>query len=405
MPAAVEPRSGAPGSAAAPASLSVLLLALSLALAAGAAWPQTPDNRGVALDPDDPGTPAYRDTLEVRDRDRLEHALDVGETHIPLLTVPVRAPEPATPPVAPPPVVAPDPGPARARADGGWTVEDHGPRDGAGAGEAVKALLDAWSRPPRPVRLHLAPEAEPDGGDTAGPARDAASRPVPALFPGLVPGRGFHARVLYTVDSDHPGPVLLELLEPPLAGALASGAFTRHRHRLVLRLNRLEHRGRRGAVDGWGVGLDCACYAISGEVDRHLFARVLLPAAIAFAGGFLEAAGQAAETLTVGADQDIVHRRSRTRTRDHLYAGGATAAEALGRVLLEEAPRGPTVRLPRDTELVVVFTGAGEDGRRPTRERDGERVVPARASDPAGGAAGEGLARVRHLAPRGEGRR
>ena len=54
-------------------------------------------------------------------------------------------------------------------------------------------------------------------------------------------------------NSDYPGPVLLELLEPPLAGAVVSGEFALVRERLVLRLTRLEYRGRCVPVDAWAV--------------------------------------------------------------------------------------------------------------------------------------------------------
>ena len=51
-----------------------LMLGALLAGAGSLGWAQVPDNRGVRLDPEDPVPPAYRDTLEARDRQRLDAA-------------------------------------------------------------------------------------------------------------------------------------------------------------------------------------------------------------------------------------------------------------------------------------------------------------------------------------------
>ena len=168
---------------------------------------------------------------------------------------------------------------------------------------------------------------------------------------------------MYAVDSDYPGPVLLEVLEPPLAGAVASGAFTLVGERLVLRLGRLEYRGRSFTVDAWAAGLDCACYGVDGEVDGHWFERVLLPSAVRFAEGFLTALSRPSQTVVIG--DDVRYERLESSTREAVHAGLASATRTAGDVLLENAPDGPTVRIARDTELVVVFAAppdrAGDD--------------------------------------------
>ena len=167
-----------------------------------------------------------------------------------------------------------------------------------------------------------------------------------------------------------PGPVLIELLEPPLAGAVASGGFTRAGERLVLRLTRLEYRGRRVPVDAWAAGLDCACYGVGGEVDSHWFERVLLPSAVRFAEGFLAALARPAESLGIG-DGGVRYERREPAGPGAVNAGLATAARTAGGVLLESAPDGPTVRIPRDTELVVVFAAPPGASARPGDGGDG----------------------------------
>ena len=131
---------------------------------------------------------------------------------------------------------------------------------------------------------------------------------------------------------------------------------------MVLRLTALTRRGRTLPVDALAVGLDCACYGIPGEVDRHFFTRVLLPAAVRFAEGFLTAAGMPERTLTLHGGDTVHETRRRTARRD-LYAGLGAAARTMGDVLLQDAPDRPTVRIPPDTEMIVTFTTPpGRDG-------------------------------------------
>ena len=202
-------------------------------------------------------------------------------------------------------------------------------------------LLQNWSSTPQIVRIRY-PAAKPE---TTAPA-DTGTPPEPSIS--LPPaGNGIYARTIYAVNSDYPGPVLIELLGPPLTGAVATGAFTQVGERMVLRLTSLEYRGRRMATDGWAVGLDCACYGIAGEVDSHFFQRVLLPAAVRFAEGFLTAMGRPAESVTLGS-ADVRYERRQGSTREAVHSGLGTAARSAGDILLENAPTRPTVRIPRD---------------------------------------------------------
>ena len=351
----------------APAVRGLLLICslLSASLgSAGSAWAQVPDNRGVKLNPEDSVPPAYRDTLDERDRLRLDAARRQGESFVPVVQGRGRAPgytppagaEPArpaneTPPLLPQATV----GPAKPRAayEAYLPHPKEGGRQGSpenGISDLIGVLLQTWSKPPQIVRIRY-PAAKPE---TAAPATSGIP-PEPSI-PLPPAGGGIYARTIYAVNSDYPGPVLIELLGPPLAGAVATGAFTQVGERMVLRLTGLEYRGRRVATDGWAVGLDCACYGIAGEVDSHFFQRVLLPAAVRFAEGFLTAMGRPAESVTLGSG-DVRYERRQGSTREAVHGGLGTAARSAGDILLENAPTRPTVRIPRDTELIVMFAG------------------------------------------------
>ena len=330
----------------------------------GAALAQVPDNRDLRLDPEDSVPPFYRQTLDERDRQRLDAARETGETYLPTFQGPSTAPGAATgEPTPPRPAyegyrtperrAGPAPGGDRRRAG---EPRPEGPRSEG----LVGVLIEAWTRQPEVVRVRY-PEASARGpvAASAGNAgRESGRDPGTAAstLPYVDAGTGLYARAMYAVHSDYPGPVLLEILEPPLAGAVASGSFALIGERLTLRLNRLEYRGRSFGVDAWAAGLDCACYGVDGEVDSHWFERVLLPASVRFAEGFLTALSRPRETVIVG--DGVRYERLDASTREAVHAGLATAARTAGDVLLENAPDGPSVRIPRDTELVVVFATA-----------------------------------------------
>ena len=361
---------------------SALLCGLALS---APAWPQMPDNRGVWLDPEDPVSPAYEDTLDQRDWQRMEHATESGESFISTFHGTGRAPDEDLPGVSPsgdewadgavqvrePPVQAARPASVYESVD---RFEMHGQDSSAGLAAMVGVLLESWTRPPEIARLRYAPADKGipryDGTARTGPASAPGREGMaaePERLPPIAAGAGLYARTLYAVDSDYPGPVVLELLQPPLAGAVAQGGFQRVGQRLVLRLTSLTWQGRTWPVDAWGVDPGCACYGIEGEVDRHFLARVLLPAAARFAEGFLTAVAMPARTLTMQ-DGAVLHERAEAGSEEGLYAGLGAATRTLGDILMADAPKETTVRIPRDTPLVVMFAampGGGErtDGR------------------------------------------
>ena len=343
-----------------PAAIALLALLLGLGVS-DAAWPQVPDNRGVRLDPEDEVSPFYRDTINERDRQRLDEAQESGGSFVPTFQGEGRSPNEAPPAVVQHgsgTVAAPDTGDAPVRAERPVTAyesvihrEAHGADGGDGLAAMVGVLIEGWTRPSAIARVRYGQsEARADGGGepdrTGDGERDGRPPPVRA-------GDGFYARTLYGVDSDYPGPVVLELLQPPLTGAVVHGGFERVRQRLMLRLTSLTWRGRAWPIDAWGVDPDCACYGIAGEVDRHFLSRVLLPAAARFAEGFLDAVAMPARTIAMH-DGTVLHERGESVTEEALYAGAAAATRTLGDILVADAPKETTVRIPRGTPLVVM---------------------------------------------------
>lgn len=373
-------------------------------LLGSAAWAQS-DGSEVGFDPQKPRTDAYGQAIERDDAGRRREAMERGESFSPTFDRPTRPDGP--PPAIMPGAAAPEPeeaAPERAeeapppeqpaqtqgRSDPpaarlGERLPDRKPKQERDA-SPLDALLDVLAAPRAKMVwvAHERPRAEEESG--ADPGFEGRAEALPPVLAGLKAGAGLYARALYEANSDFPGPVVLEVLESPLDGAVATGEFERVQDRLVIRIDRLSVGRESWDVEGWAVDPGCACYGIPGEVDRHWFERVLLPSAVAFAGGFLEAAAQTARIVTRGASGETVTVESQAPShRQQVYAGAAAAARRAGEVLLEGRPQGPTVRVPVNTELVLVITGTPERTGTGQFAAPGRDVASSRRGGPAAG--------------------
>ena len=366
---------------------------------------------GVKFDPEKPVAPAFRDAIEADDAARQRRAEEEGESYSVTFDRPTQpappavrdGPPPAEIPAAPaagverPPVIAEPPPEARpvrddpveagrapAAAQYRESLPARGRQRDRDASSPLDALLEVLNQPAgKAAWLEYARETIVDSGGGSRPGQESVAPALPAALARLAVGRGLYARTLYEANSDWPGPVVLELLEPPLAGAVATGAFQEANERLVIRIDRLAFGRRSWAIEGWAVDPGCACYGIPGEVDRHWFQRVLLPSALAFAEGFLDAAARTARVVSRDASGNSITVESAAPShRQQVHAGAANAARLASRVLLESAPDGPTVRVPVDTELVLVVTAPPEPERRTEGTGPAARGNPARASAP-----------------------
>ena len=223
--------------------------------------------------------------------------------------------------------------------------------DEGNLGAIVAALIEAINREPDIRRIGYGSGEQERGGGERREVAQPAKRPLPRVGA----GDAFYARVMHAVNSDYPGPVLIELLQPPLAGTVARGEFQLVRERMVIRLSSLDVAGETVPVDAVAVGLDCACFGVAGEVSYHWWDRVLLPAATGFVEQYLIARAQPERRVVTADGGTVVTDESARSARQAQDAGLAAAAGRVGEVLLEQAPSRQTVEIPRNAEVAVMF--------------------------------------------------
>ena len=344
---------------------------LVLWLAACTAHAQsTPDNTGLKLNPaEGPLTPAYKEGLETRNEQRREEAKQKGRTHVDVIPpagqggeVDVEAPPDVTAPTKIEADGAPEEAaPASTGARAAEPVErvregPEGPEAArqdsqAGGLDGILAeLVKALNRETDIRRVRYARSAREAPAGVQGSAPDVA-----APLPRVGAGDAFYARVLHSVNSDYPGPVLVQVLQPPIAGSVARGEFQLVRDRMVIRLSSLDVEGESVPIDAVAVGLDCGCFGVSGDVSYHWWDRVLLPAAAGFVEQYLIARAETDRRVVQGDGGTIATEQKARTARQARDAGLAAVAGRVGQVLLEQAPSSRTVVIPRNAEVAVMF--------------------------------------------------
>ena len=358
------------------------VLGLAVWSAAWAVEGITPDQK---FDPaQGVGNRMFGETIEKRDAQRLEESGDKGDSHVDVL--PGAADGTGRDAVDPPEVTSV---PRRAEAEKDdsevvrverveqrpeWVPEDSVAPVGTGddegnLGAIVAALIEAIDREPDIRRIGYG-SGEPER--SSGERREVA-QPVKRPLPRVGAGDAFYARVMHAVNSDYPGPVLIELLQPPLAGTVARGEFQLVRERMVIRLSSLDVAGETVPVDAVAVGLDCACFGVAGDVSYHWWERVLLPAATGFVEQYLIARARPERRVVTGDGGTVVTDESAWSARQAQDAGLAAAAGRVGEVLLEQAPSRQTVEIPRNAEVAVMFAARLERASRAPAEEAAPR--------------------------------
>lgn len=185
-----------------------------------------------------------------------------------------------------------------------------------------------------------------------------------ALDPSLpLPGTILYAETIGEANSDAPGPVLVQILQGPLAGARLIGTFRVAQEALVLEFERMtvpEDRQARKparvvtlkavAVDSEKLGT-----ALATDVDRRLFEKV----AFGFSSAFLQGLGQAIAQSGTTVTRDLygtTYSTPRLSTRQQLLVAGGAASGQVGTTLNQVFGNRPTtVKVRAGTPVGILF--------------------------------------------------
>ena len=239
---------------------------------------------------------------------------------------------------------------------------------------AIASLFATWtkSRPPE-TEVILKPEDEkpPGNGGTvarggpapatqvsgqagASPADNAMARTAPATV--LIPaGKGVYARTKLAASSDQGGPVVVTAESGPIAGDDMTGSFERRGDRLVVKLDSISlQNGAQETIDALVIAPNSMETAVASSVDQHYVARFVLPVAAAFVAGLGQAIAQSNAIVAVSPFGGYT-AQNHLNFNQQLGVAAGVAGNQTQNLLLQNAPKGPTVKLDAGVNVGVVF--------------------------------------------------
>ncbi|MCW2318906.1 intracellular multiplication protein IcmE [Rhodoblastus acidophilus] len=173
----------------------------------------------------------------------------------------------------------------------------------------------------------------------------------------LVPGgRGVYAHTILAVTTDSGGPIVLEADTGPLAGDRMIGSFQKSgTDRMVVRVSKLIHNGEEISVAGLVIAPDTMETAVASDIDEHYVERFALPAAAAFIQGVGQAAAMSNTTTSVSPYGGVTQSIGPMSLSQQAWVGAGAAAQAIGKELSQNTPKGPTIHLDANVGVGVMF--------------------------------------------------
>ena len=186
------------------------------------------------------------------------------------------------------------------------------------------------------------------------PASVQAKGPASGL-PGLSVGDILHAVNRVTLDSDAPGPAMVEVVRGPYRGARVIGSFQRLGEHLVLRFSELAARdGTLFAIEGYAIDPATDRTAVRSSVDRHTLERWGGLVAASFLEGFGDAvsrSGTSSYSTVYGSGWSVPGYS----LGDEMWIAAGKVGERAANVLDRGFNRAPTVVLESGTAMGVLL--------------------------------------------------
>lgn len=325
-------------------------------------------------------SPAYQEQLARYSAARAEAALASGDSFVsPAADVrarPVPVPVPAPAPQARPARVVerpqarvpPAPAPEKPQPPSRPGQAGQGRTAGQGAQpDPAAAKMTAWlaaltPREPAPQLTMILNAPAP-----VQPARSVQPAAPASGLPGLTVGDILHAVNRVTLDSDAPGPAMVEVVRGPYRGARVTGSFQRLGEHLVLRFSELAARdGTLYPIEGYAIDPATDRTAVRTSVDRHTLERWGGLVAASFLEGFGDAvsrSGTSSYATVYGSGWSV----PRYSLGDEMWIAAGKVGERAANVLDRGFNRAPTVVLESGTAMGVLLLRVPEAG----KERSG----------------------------------
>ncbi len=167
-----------------------------------------------------------------------------------------------------------------------------------------------------------------------------------------------YGQVLIEANSDVPGPVLVQLVSGPLAGARLIGEFRVQNDKfLVMAFRSIVVDGLNQPVNAVAIDPGTTLPGVASEVDNRYFSRVLLPAAARFLEGVGGAIAEDSTTTVTVSGDTVIQEQSALDFEQELGRGAEEGFNEIADFMDEQAETiRPLVRVARGTPVGVFFT-------------------------------------------------
>lgn len=177
--------------------------------------------------------------------------------------------------------------------------------------------------------------------------------------PMLKPGDILYAVNRVTLDSDAPGPSMVEVITGPYKGAKAMGSFARNDGYLTLQFEGLVMpNGMTYSIKGFAISPDTDRTAIRTSVDNHYIARFGGLVAASFLAGFGEAVGKSGSS-SYNNYYGSGYSSPKYNLEEELWIASGRVGSKLSDVFEKNFDRPPTVTLQSGTDIGILIVSVG----------------------------------------------
>lgn len=228
--------------------------------------------------------------------------------------------------------------------------------DGAIMGEMQMINTALEKNTPEPIVFVYAAAAETKTEDSGkqndNSSSDASQKPVVATL--FEVGEVLYAMNTISINSDVPGPVMIELVSGRLRGGKFLGSFVRHNKFLLLKFTAFSYQGKTYPVEGLAVDPNTSGVAVRSDVDSHYIERWGGLVAASFLEGFAEAVSSS-DLTTNSTDVGVIVEHPAYSSSDQMWIAAGKVGERLAEPMLQNFYRPPTVYLEPGTEMGILI--------------------------------------------------